>query len=317
MKTLLRLIPALVLVAPLPASDVAPAGSPADIVRRAAQHEVLANGQSHHPFMFKDEKKTRRLAETKLLVETCEATAGLLLAENGHPLSPAERQAEEARLENYVRNPQELARKRKQEREDAERTERILRALPDAFLFQPDGMQPASSSLGHPGDDLIRFKFQPNPNYVPPSRVEQVLTAMQGSVLIDEKQNRIARIDGMLEKEVGFGWGVLGHLDRGGRFLVDQADVGDGQWEVTRMELAFTGRILLVKKINIQSSDTFSDFRPLPSELSFAQGVELLKKEAKNVISRSLSQPSGAERAAKQGKQAGVEQAERDLCCDR
>ena len=317
MKILLRLISAVVLVYPLSASDTTPATPLVEIVRHAIDNEVEANNQAHRPFMFKDEKKTRNTAETKLLVETREATVGLLVTENGRPLTPAERQAEEARLENYIRNPQELARKKKQDREEDERTERILRAIPDAFLFQPDGTQPATSVLGRVGDELLRLKFRPNPKYSPPSHVEQVLTGMEGTILIDQKVSRLAQIDGVLEKEVGFGWGVLGHLSRGGRFLVALADVGGDQWEVTRMDLAFTGKILWVKKINIQSSETFSDFRPVPSELTFAQGVELLKKEAQNLSSRSLPGPAADRKAGRQNKQARLEQAEEDLGGDR
>ena len=157
---------------------------------------------------------------------------------------------------------------------------RILKALPDAFLYEPDSTQSGTDSIGRVGHQLVRLRFRPNPDYDPPSRVEQVLTGMKGYLLVDVPEKRIAQINAILEKEVGFGWGILGHLDRGGRFLVQQADVGDRQWEITRMELSITGKILLVKKLNIQSNDTFSDFHPVPSDLTFAQGVELLMKAA-------------------------------------
>jgi hypothetical protein len=102
---------------------------------------------------------------------------------------------------------------------------------------------------------------------------------MQGVILVDPTSYRIAQIDGTLFKEVGFGWGILGHLDKGGRFLVEQADVGDGSWDIQRMTLSFTGKILFFKKIDIKSTETFSEFHPVPRGLSFAQGVEMLKKQ--------------------------------------
>jgi len=221
-----------------------------------------------------------QLSQTKLMVETRDATAGLLVMQNGHPLTPQQRREEEARLAAYIRSPQELRRKKKQEKEDSEHTEKILSALPDAFLYQRDGTEPGREGLGAPGDSQIRLNFRPNPSYNPPSHVEQVLTGMSGHLLIDAAQNRIAEIDGVLTKGVEFGWGILGHLDPGGRFVVQQADVGDHQWEVTHMELAFTGKVLFVKKLSIHSNDTFSDFHSVPGNLTFAQGVELLKKEA-------------------------------------
>ena len=102
---------------------------------------------------------------------------------------------------------------------------------------------------------------------------------MQGFVLIDSEARRIARIDGTLFKEVGFGWGILGHLDKGGHFLVEQRDVGDGSWDISRMSLSFTGKILLFKSIAIKSDEVFSDFRRVPADTTFAQGVEMLKAE--------------------------------------
>ena len=102
---------------------------------------------------------------------------------------------------------------------------------------------------------------------------------MHGHVLIDTTANRIAEIDATLERQVAFGWGILGHLDRGGHFLVQQANVNHHEWELTRMELSFTGKIFLFKSLAIHSSDVFSDFHPVPANLTFAQGVDLLHKE--------------------------------------
>ena len=291
-------------------------GALAEVVRRAVHNEVASNQTSGLHFRFKDEKRTPQYSQTKLMVETTDATAGLLVMQNGQPLTPQQRHDEEVRLANYVQSPQELRKKKKQEKEDAEHTERILRALPDAFLYQRDGTEPGREGLGAPGDELVRLNFRPNPEYNPPSHVEQVLTGMSGNLLIDTAQNRIAEINGTLTKEVGFGWGILGHLDPGGRFLVQQADVGEHQWEVTHMQLAFTGKVLFFKKISIHSNDTFSDFHSVPRNLTFAQGVELLKKEAAG--NPPGSKAVEAERKSVQSAQTHtrVEAEDQALCCN-
>ena len=292
--------------------------SPQQLVHDAVENELAANRAASVHFLFKDERKTVHLSQTKLLVETREATAGMLVAENGQPLNLQQRKAEEARLESYVRNPDQLNRKRKQEKEDADRTERIMRALPDAFLYQEAGTETGSATVGRPGGELIRLKFRPNPNYNPPTKVEQVLTGMAGQLLIDAKDKRIAEIDGLLEKDVGFGWGILGHLDQGGHFLVQQAVVLDNTWDLTRMQLAFTGKILLIKRLNIQSTDLFFDFRPVPSDLSFAQGVELLEKQAAQPQSAAshvpAAKPNEKSRSPQNQKAEGEAQ---QLCCHR
>jgi hypothetical protein len=292
--------------------------SATELVRKAVQNEISSDQQSPLHFMFKDEKKTPQVSQTKLMVETQDATAGLLVRQNGHPLTAQERKNEDARLAGYVQNAQELRKKKKQEREDAEHTERILRALPDAFIYERDGTQQGQEGLGAPGDQLVQLNFRPNPNYNPPSHVEQALTGMYGHLLIDAAQERIAEIDGTLHKEVEFGWGILGHLDPGGRFFVQQADVGDHHWEITHMELSFTGKMLLFKKFSIHSSDTYSDFHRVPADLTFAQGVELLKKAAEN--ESAGTNPQSQEKppeTAQNRNRAAVEHQPKALCCDR
>ena len=296
------------------AKDQPSTANPHELVSQVVKNEIAANGPSGVHFMFRNQRKTPHVNQTKLIVETREATAGLLVEVDGHPLTPQQREAEAARLQNYLRNPEELNRKRKQEKEDAEHTIRIVKALPSAFLYERDGTQQGSAGMGSPGDELVRLKFHPNPDYEPPSRVEQVLTGMTGHLLIDTRQNRIAEIDGTLEKEVGFGWGILGHLDRGGRFLVQQADVGNHQWEITHMELAFTGKILWVKKLNVRSNDVFSDFRVVAPDLTFSQGVALLEKEAEH---NQSSAPNPKQGKRKEQSKAGTkEEGEQSVCCN-
>ncbi len=260
-------------------SEQKPASSwPRELVRQATENEIHA-GAGGMGLMFRERKETPHGCQVSLIVETSEGNARLLIESNGKPLTAEQRNAEETRLNALLHNPAELRKKQKAEREDSERTIRIMRALPEAFLYEPEGTEKGSEGIGSPGAELVRLKFRANPNYVPPSRTEQVLTGMQGYLLIDASQLRIARIDGTLFKDVSFGWGIFGRLDKGGWFAVRQAAVADRTWEITRMEISFTGKELLFKKILIKSNEFFSDFRSVPPNLTFAQGVELLKKE--------------------------------------
>lgn len=269
----------LLLVIPL-ASAERPGVSPGELVRTAIQNEVKSGNDSTN-YMFRDRKETPRGSQTKLMVQTKDAVAGMLVAMNDHPLTPDQRQAEQNHLQYIVSHPEELRRKQKQEKDDADRVTRILRAMPDAFMYEPDGTELGRAGIGKPGDELVRLKFRPNPKYTPPTRVEQVLTGMQGEMLIDASRNRIAKIDGTLFRDVSFGWGILGHLDRGGRFQVEQGTVDETPaWEMTRMSLDFTGKVLLFKTIVIKSTDLFSDFRRVAPDLTFAQGVAMLEKES-------------------------------------
>jgi hypothetical protein len=269
------------LAAGAPPGAAQEAASPIELVRAAVANEVAAANDTSIKHMFRSRKQTPHGSQTRLYVETREAMAGLTIAYNDQPLTPEQMQDEKSRLAGLVRDPEQLGHKHSQEQETAERTLRIVKALPEAFLYDYDGEEKGAANIGRDGGPLVHLKFRPNPEYRPPSHVEDVLTGMQGVILIDPAARRIARIDGTLFKEVGFGWGILGHLDRGGHFLIEQRDVGDGSWDVSRMSLGFTGKILLFKSLSIKSEEVFSDFRRVPDGTTFAQGVEMLEEEAK------------------------------------
>src|SRR5258708_1127876 len=113
--------------------------TPADLVGRAVQNEVRQEAASNPHFMFKDQRKTAHAWQTKLVVETRDAAAGMIIEQDGHPLTPQQQQAEEWRLQNYIKDPDEVARKSRQEKEDAERTLKIVKALPHAFMYEAAG----------------------------------------------------------------------------------------------------------------------------------------------------------------------------------
>jgi hypothetical protein len=258
---------------------IVPHSDPGELMRKVVQNEIRAATDETERFMFRSTKTTPKGSTTKIYIETKEATAGLVIAYNGKALTPDQRRVEEARVERFLNSPAELKKKRNQERDDADRTLRITRAIPDAFLFEYAGEEQGSAGIGRAGDPLVKLTFRPNPRYQPPSRLEQVLTGMQGYVLVDAARYRIASIDGTLFRDVSFGWGILGHLDRGGHFLVHQQEIGDRRWEISEISLDFTGKILLVKNLTINSTEVFSGFKKIPPDLTFAQAFELLKKE--------------------------------------
>jgi hypothetical protein len=285
-------------ISALPASPAASLPAPVQLVRATVAKEVAAANDPSVKHMFRDYKKSAQGTQTRLYVETREAMAGMTIAYNDKPLTPEQLQGEEGRLAGLVGNPQQLAHKQRQEKEEADHTLCIVRALPDAFLYEYDGVEPGTATLGRDGVRLVRLRFRPNPSFRPPSHVEEVLTGMQGFLLIDPEAHRIARIDGTLYKEVAFGWGILGHLDKGGHFLVEQEGLGDGSWDLSRMSLSFNGKILLFKNISIRSDEVFSDFQRVPADTSFAQGVQMLKAERAK-LSQNQAQTAKAENTSR------------------
>jgi hypothetical protein len=253
--------------------------APGDLVRETIAHEVSAANQSQIKHMFRSRRQTPKGSQTHLYIETNDSMAGMLIAANDQPLSEQQLQGERNHLYWLSGNPEALRKKRAREKEDADRTMRIVKALPDAFRYEYAGKETGAAGLGKAGDELIKLNFTPNPAYSAPSHVEQVLEGMQGYVLIDTTAHRLAKIDGSLFREVSFGWGIIGHLNKGGQFCVQQADLGDGTWDITAMSLRITGKILMFKGITMISDETFSDFRSVPGDLTFAKAVTMLANE--------------------------------------
>ncbi len=250
-------------------------------MRLTVANEVAAANHPEVHHMFRSHRQTPKGSQTHIYVETNQALAGMLVAVNDQPLSAQQQQAENDHLSGLTNNPDQLRRKAAREKEDEDRTLRIVKALPDAFTYEYAGTENSAPGLGEADDPLVKLEFKPNPDYNPPTHVEQVLKGMRGELLIDSKTNRLARINGTLFQEVTFGWGILGRLNRGGHFVVQQGDLGlgDGAWGITRMNLNMSGKILMFKGLSIVSDEVLSDFHRLPDHLTFAQGVQILKTE--------------------------------------
>ncbi len=265
---------------PTPAPQT-PAEPAAVLVRRAVQKEEHANPKDAH-FMFKLRNVTPKITTVKEMIETNQGLVARLLSVNDKPLTDDQRAKEEARLNKLLNDPDEQARKQKQQQQDDARARKLLIAIPDAFLFEYDG-----TDRGKNGP-LVRVKFKPNPNFHPPSRETQVFTGMEGTMWIDEGQERLVKIDGTLFQDVNFGWGALAHLDKGGRFVVEQSYLGDARWDTTAMQLDFTGKAFFgLKAIKIRQDQTMYEYHEVPPNLTVAQGIELLRKQPDQVAEKA------------------------------
>ncbi|MFZ0955639.1 MAG: hypothetical protein WAN60_04805 [Candidatus Sulfotelmatobacter sp.] len=283
------------LQSPPPQSSPLGNTTPNELVRQAVAAEVAAFQDPSVKHQFLSRKQTPHGSQTKLYVETRDAMAGMVIAYDDRPVTDAELAGEQAHLQGLLDQPEQLRHKQAQEKEVTDRFVRILKAMPDAYIYEYDGTETATADVGKAGTPLVLLKYRPNPNYTPPSHIsEQALAGMQGTILIDVECHRIARIEGSVFKDVNFGWGLLGRLDKGGHFLVAQTDVGDGSWEITRMTLSFTGKLLLFKSFSMVSDEVLSDFHRVPASMTFAQGVDLLKTEQAKLAQNRAQSPAGS-----------------------
>ena len=88
------------------------------------------------------------------MYEVCQTQSGeinRLVAVNGKPLTPAQREAEDRRIHKLLTNPSEMQREVKKQREDAQQAKDLMKLFPEAFKFQYAGTQ----------GDLVKLTFTP------------------------------------------------------------------------------------------------------------------------------------------------------------
>ena len=85
------------------------------------------------------------------------------------------------------------------------------------------------------------------PQYRPSSNEAKVFHAMEGVLLIDAKQTRLAKLTGKLISDVDFGFGILGRLRKGGTFEVVQSEVAPNDWEVSLLDVHISGRVSSIR----------------------------------------------------------------------
>lgn len=246
--------------------------SPDAIVKRATHNELAASG-SAHPYRYTLRKSDDGKITTKEIIETKDGDVARLIAVGDKPLSPDAETAEIERLKNLIADPSIQAHRKQREQADADRANEMVRLLPNAFIYHFEGM------VDGPNGPCYRLSMRPNPSFKPPDREAEVYHGMAGELWIDQKEERLVKLDVHLIADVDFGWGIVGQLYKGGKILVEQKDVGDGHWEQTLLRLNLEGKILLIKSLIIDTTETESDFAPVPANWTYQDAARALLDE--------------------------------------
>lgn len=243
-----------------------PSFSADELIRQVIDTEVKASNSDHSHWMYRQHHVDPDSDVVQECVDTKDGEICRHLAEWGHQLTPAEQQQEQQRIHNLLSDASQERKAQKARNHDGDEALKMLRMLPDAFCYQYDGED----------GQYVRLKFQPNPDFLPPSREARVFHAMAGMVLVEPKAKRLVELRGKLIKDVDFGWGLLGHLYQGGTFHVKRENVGDGHWEMALLDVNIHGKALFFHTINAQQREDTTDYKKVPDNLDLAQGASLL-----------------------------------------
>jgi hypothetical protein len=237
-----------------------------DMVRAVVANELRSQEANHRNWLYRADREEQGKKKAKEVVQTEQGSLDRLIAVDGHPLDANEQQKERERIENLVRHPSEQQRLEQTKKKDAELCRTFFKMIPDAFTF----------SYTERDGDLIKLSYHPNPGFQSPSREARVLHDMEGEMWVQEMPQRLVRIRGRLIDDVKFAAGLLGRLEKGSEFNVEQAEVSPGQWELTMLQVDVKGKALFFKTIAVQEREYRSDFRRVPDHLTLAEAADLL-----------------------------------------
>jgi len=240
--------------------------NPQALVSEMVENEL--ESQKHPRYwMFLDSERKPGRTELSRVIQMPTCWLKWPIAIDGHP--PTEKEQKHAleqleKLENSVN-----ARKKNRDEIDADgqKSAELMKLLPNAFLFIRGGREGKS----------VRLKFRPNPKFRPSSNEAKVFHRMEGVLLIDAEQTRLAKLSGTLISNVDFGFGILGKLQKGGSFEVVQSEVAPKDWEMSLLDVHISGRALFFHSIGEQQHEVRSQFKPVPSGLSLAEAVSVVK----------------------------------------
>lgn len=241
------------------------------LIDRASDRE-RAELENPRPFRYQERLDWNWGSETRSVIETAEGRVDRIVLFNGEPLSPEQQAKQQHRLEKLLTDRDDVKNELKDQKNETQRRIRIVKAFPKAFFFDFAGTEKG----------LLRFNFRPNPDFSPKERETQMYRGMEGSVWIEPAQERIVRIEGVLVKDVSFGWGIVGHLNKGGIYEIAQTQVSPGKWRITMLDVDLKGKTFLINSFRFQRKETNSRFQPLSSEITLQEAInELLASPAR------------------------------------
>ncbi len=253
------------LLSPAFAVDAPMQQSAHDFMKDVIYNE-LKDRQHESFWQYHVQKRMGSSTFTAVQVETKDGPLSRILTRDGKPLTGDQKRIEDERVAKLVLNPAELGRLKQTHDQDEQRLVRLMGMMNGAFLYEYDGTD----------DGLTRLKFKPNPSFTPPTYEARIFHALGGTIWVDPSQKRLVRLQGVILDRVDFGYGLLGHVEKGGTFEIKRQQVSPNHWRTSRIDVHVSGRVIFFKTINKDQSEIRSDFKPVPSETTLEEASKLL-----------------------------------------
>jgi hypothetical protein len=251
----------------LAASGLA-AQDPREIVRRSVQlmDHNLAIARN---YTFLERSETRELdsgahvKSRKIVLYDVTMLEGSpyrrLVGKDDHALSPDEERIEQKKLQDSIaqrqkESPAERARRIAEWEKKRQREREPLNEVPDAFDFRISGEAQID------GRSAWIIEGTPRPGYRPHSGMARLFPKFRGKLWIDKADYQWVKTEAEATGDIS--WGLfLARLSKGARLDIRMTRVNDEVWLPMRIAAKASARLALVKKYNIESETSFSNYR--------------------------------------------------------
>jgi hypothetical protein len=204
-------------------------------------------------------------------------TLRLIAEEKGIPVAPEKYREELRELEQtlvWALDPAEPSQRERVEKFQKRRAERYraVEAFRDSY---------ALGWLGHEqldGRSVEKLLLDPKAVAATGSVATELLAASRLTLWVDAETAGVVRLDAELVRDLLFGGGLLGKIDKGGRVHIEQAQIAPGVWLPTQTRYDVQGRKLFSHQ-QIYRRIEARDFRRVgpPAEL-----LPLVRRELSN-----------------------------------
>jgi len=111
------------------------------------------------------------------------------------------------------------------------------------------------------GHDTIEFSLAPRPKVKPRTESGEMMHHFAARAWISENEYELVRVEVKALDTLSFGFGLLARVHKGATATYQRRKVNDEVWLPEKVTYAGSGRLLLVRKMNLGGVSEFSNYR--------------------------------------------------------
>jgi hypothetical protein len=236
------------------------------VIQQAVNAERAANQNDHSNWIYLENSSKPKEHLVRWVAATQQGDVERVIERDGRPVPDAQQRET---IQGFLHDARAQKKQVSENMHDNQQVDAFLKLLPEAFVWT-ETSSTATETVLH---------YEPAPGFHPPTREAKVFSEMSGEMVVDHQQHRIRSMSGRLGREVTFGGGLLGRLKEGSSFSLEQAQVGEGQWQLTATHVRLEGNALLFKSISLQQDEVRSRFVAQPAGMTLEQAAVVVMSQ--------------------------------------